>query len=974
VSDQLVDRELEREALDAHLAEARAGRGSIVLLAGEAGVGKTVLAKSALAGSGLEVLESYGAREGSSSYGPVVAVLRALLRSGLAPGPLEPPFGAHLALLLPELGDAAPASDPATLFEAIRSVLAEAASRRPLALFLDDLQWSDDATLDLLPALARSLESEPVLILAAYRSDEVPRGHAIRRLRNELRRGRRLRELVVEPFDAAATGLLLERALGAAVDRSLRDAVVHRTGGVPFFVEELGLALAASERLEKGPQGLALREGADLPLPDSVRDAVLLGASGLSKEAREGVLVAAVAGQIVEPELVTSIAGTGDWPDELLRHGILLEGAGGDLTFRHALVRDALYGEIPLLQRRALHREVAERLEAAGTPAQIVAEHWSEGREPARARQAFLVAATASCGVHAYRDGARSARRALELWPDGHDEAARLDALELLAGCAELAGELGAAVQAWREAAEGRRSVLEPVRLGEACRRLAAVLEVQGRWEEALSSREDAAAAFAVASLPGEAASERLAAATHLRSAGSFGAALQLARIARQEAVAARRVDLEARILGLEGNIRARMGEGRDGLEVVRGALTMALDHNLPGAAAEIYQRLADSLEHSGDYPAAQATYDDAFAFCAASGLEGTAQICLACLTAVLRHTGDWERAVTVCRQVIASPEATAHAQAVAMGILGSITGVRGETSRARPMLLEALSLARRIELTPMELVAGWGLALVDQIQGAQESAAERCRAILERWRRSDDRHYAIPPLRWATTFFAESADDDGARACAAALAEIAAHAGQDEAMSALSHALGETALLDGKAEQAATQFGRAVELLHSVGTPFERLESERRAAAALVSAGRRDEAVEQLVSAYRTARRLGARPTMERLAASLAELGEPVERRLSRLSAEQVASGGLTRRECEVLRLVAVGRTNREIAGELFLSIRTVDMHVRNILRKLDTRSRADAVRRAGELGLLGQRPPQKHGNLADARPSSSP
>ena len=107
-------------------------------------------------------------------------------------------------------------------------------------------------------------------------------------------------------------------------------------------------------------------------------------------------------------------------------------------------------------------------------------------------------------------------------------------------------------------------------------------------------------------------------------------------------------------------------------------------------------------------------------------------------------------------------------------------------------------------------------------------------------------------------------------------------------------------------------------------------------------------------MSAYRTARRLGARPSMDQVVAALAELGEPIERRLSRLGAEQAASAGLTRRESEVVRLVAVGLTNREIASRLYLSPRTVDMHVRNILRKLDSRSRADAVRKAGELGLL--------------------
>jgi DNA-binding NarL/FixJ family response regulator len=97
-----------------------------------------------------------------------------------------------------------------------------------------------------------------------------------------------------------------------------------------------------------------------------------------------------------------------------------------------------------------------------------------------------------------------------------------------------------------------------------------------------------------------------------------------------------------------------------------------------------------------------------------------------------------------------------------------------------------------------------------------------------------------------------------------------------------------------------------------------------------------------------------GARPLAARLAEDLAALGEPVERRLGRIAAAQLANGGLTRREVEIVRLVAVGRTNREIARELFLSPRTVDTHVQNIRMKLGCRSRADAARRATELGLV--------------------
>ena len=952
----LIGREREQAQLQAWVAEAHGGRGSLVLLAGEAGVGKTSLARRALAGSGLEILEGVGVQGGTSAFGPVVEVLRAQLRVTGA-GPLvEGPLAAHLALLLPELGPPAPEGDRATLFEAIRLALEAVAARRPAALFLDDLQWADDATLELLAALARSLDAQPLLVLGAFRSDELPRGHPMRRLRSELRRAGRLRQVTVEPLGAEATAALLERTLGAA-GPSLRRAVFDRTDGVPFFVNELGSALAAGGRLEAGPSGLELPAGEDVPLPDSVRDAVLLRAAGLSGDARAAVLAAAVAGQTFDPELVTAVAGLAEWPDELLRHGIVAEAAPGRMAFRHALVRDAFYGEVPWTRRVALHRAVAQRLEATHAAPVVVAEHWALGRRPAQARASLLVAAEAFCSVHAYRDAERTTRRALELWPEERDEAeeaARLDVLERLAGCAELAGDLAEASTVWREVADGRRREGDPFPLGTAQRRLAAVLELQGRWQEALAGREQAAVAFTAGGFPAEAAAERLTSAAHLRSAGSFRAAIGLLETAGRQARAAGRIDLQARVLGHQGNARARMGEGQAAVEQVRAGLALALEHGLAGPAAEIYQRLADALEHTGDYTAARETYDEAFGFCTANALEPTAQLCLACLTAVLRQTGDWERAATLCRRVIDSSEATPHARTVATGMLGSILGLRGQTRRARPLLLESLTMARRIELAAMELNSTWGLAVVDQTEGATGSAAGHCWSMVERWRQTEDRHYAVAPLRWATTFFAESGDGPGTRTCAAALAQIAADTGQDEAMSALSHALGETALLDGSAEQAADHFARALVLLQGLEVPLDRSETERRAAAALAGVGRRGEAVEHLVAAHRTARRLGARPLVERVAASLAALGERADRRLGRRAVAQAANGGLTRREVEVVRLVAMGHTNREIARELFLSPRTVEMHVGSILLKLDCRSRADAARRASELGLL--------------------
>jgi DNA-binding NarL/FixJ family response regulator len=441
--------------------------------------------------------------------------------------------------------------------------------------------------------------------------------------------------------------------------------------------------------------------------------------------------------------------------------------------------------------------------------------------------------------------------------------------------------------------------------------------------------------------------------AAYLQSAGKHGEAVALARVAGEEAQRAERIDLRARALGLEGVATAKGGELAAGVETVRAGLSLALAHELTPQAAELYQRLGTALETAGDYGGAHEALTTAVGLCRTGDADALEYGCLSCVAYVLRELGDWDASVELCHELHAGdvrPDDTV----VADGVLGAIHAFRGEPARARPLLLRALDTASRLNVISMQLDTAASLAFLEDQTGDRDAAADHCRFVLERWEHSEDRHYAVWGLRWAASFFAEQGAGPEARACADALARIAAHTGHPDARAALAHALAETALLDGDAETAAEQIARALELHAALDIAFERAQIQLRAGVVLAAAGERELALERLASAYRTARRLGARPLATRAAEETARLGESVERRLGRRAAAAHDGAGLSRREVEVMRLLAVGRTNREIARELFLSPRTVDAHVRSIFSKLGCRSRVEAATRAGELGLL--------------------
>ena len=944
----MLGRERELDELDQIFCRTSEGEGGLLLLVGEAGVGKTRLAEAAIAAGPLDCLRGVSVERGAAPYAPLAAALRQYLHRDPAALLGPQPLITHLYALLPEFGHPPSVTDRETLFEALRRAFETIAARRPSVVFLDDLQWADAATLELLPSLAEAAGSWPLLVLGAYRTDEIPRGHPLRRLRADLRRARRLAELSVEPLDPEATARLAGRILDAEPGPTLRAALYDRTGGVPFFVEEVAAALKEGSRLRSGPHGLELDEGSRVPIPETLRDTLRLRAEGLSDEGHATLEAAAVVGVQVELDLLVQL-GCDAGLDEVFDRGLLREVGPGVAEFRHDLVREALYVDTHWPRRRSLHRELGRLLEERGADPRLAAGHWLAGGEPGRGRPLLVEAARRSCALHAYRDAAAAARTALELWPEGEDEPGRLAVLEQLGRCAQICGELSEARRAWEEVAASLNRAADRQRLAEVMRGLATVYALEGDCEREATARHKAAEAFEdVGRLPDAAAEWLLVAKARWNDdrAGTeraYERALEAARRAQRE-------DLQARCLSGQGFLVGRMGRREEGFALMRSGLSLALAGNHVQEIVDGYWALGAAANDWGDYPAAQSAFDDALVYCQANELPEQEHFCVGCLIVVLGNTGEWVRAEHLARDLLERASVAEPSKAHALLTIGLIDAARGVTKRARRRLGQANAIAREVGMEESAQASHFGLAFVDEVEGtASPHWHELLTLSVEQISASRSRG-----LRLASTYAARRADTTLLNACAEAAASYASRFGGADGLAALAHTLGELALAQSQPIVAAEQFATALERLGEVEAPFERALTQARAGTALIAAGERELGVERLTGAYHTLRKLGARPFANYAAADLEAAGEHVDMRLGRRAARDLKQRGLTRRELEILRLVAVGRTNREIAHQLFLSPRTVDMHVRNMLAKLGCRSRTEATGRAHELGLL--------------------
>lgn len=371
----LLGRAAEIAALHGAVDHALAGRGRVVLLAGEPGIGKTTLAVDAAEyadGRGARVL--WGAcweGEGAPAFWPWIQVLRAYagqvdddeLRATVGPG------AADVVRVVPELADRfreLPASadvDPEQarfrLFDAVASMLCRAASRRPLLLVIDDLQWADESSLRLLSFVAAQLATNPVAVVGPYRSTEVGPDHPLASVIQDV--ARRSEVVGIDGLDTDAVADLMASTAGTDLNADLAAAVHRRTGGNPLFVAEITRLLKAHDALARAEVSVGV--------PAGVREVIERRLVRLPQRCIELLTLAAVVGEEFSADVVAAAAATS--VVEVMEHveAAVVEGAVRALErtrycFAHALFREALYDGHGAIARAQLHLQVANALEA----------------------------------------------------------------------------------------------------------------------------------------------------------------------------------------------------------------------------------------------------------------------------------------------------------------------------------------------------------------------------------------------------------------------------------------------------------------------------------------------------------------------------------------------------------------------------------------------------------------------------------
>ncbi|MCC7360206.1 MAG: AAA family ATPase [Anaerolineales bacterium] len=635
----LVGRAAEWQALLASY-QAAAPDGRLVVLEGEAGIGKTRLAETVLArareqGSQTMVARCY-AGEAGLAFGPFVAGLRGTLGAAGEGGlpawaeRLAPHWISDAARLLPELQALHPAEPPSALdspgaqsrfFESLRQALLAALSPTraggpPGVLLLDDAHWIDEASLDLLTYLVRRWPGQPICIIVTWRDEEVPANHRLRQLLAEAQRAGVGSRLALGRLSRPAVAELAERAAAARPTPEAVDHLYRETEGLPFFVVEYLAGLGAA--------GLS---AADWTMPGGVRNLLQARLARVDETGAQLLSTAAVIGRSFDFDTLHAASGRSD--DEtvggletLMAAGLVNEvtgapsaGSGPAYDFSHEQLRSLVYEETSLARRRLLHRRVAEALAARSRrtppPAGQIARHYQQAGREAEAAEYFQLAGDQARALFANAEALAHYRAALAL---GHPVPAALHTA--IGDLLTLSGLYEAALTSYEQAA----ALSGPEGLGVLEHKLGSVYHRQGEWALAESHFQAALNALGP-SAPAESRAQLYAdwgLAAH--QGGNTARAQALAQEALELAEAAGDMRALAQVHNLLGILAGAQGAADSARQHLERSLALAEQLGDPAMRVAALNNLALALGKAEAYPAAVRLVEQALALCTAQG------------------------------------------------------------------------------------------------------------------------------------------------------------------------------------------------------------------------------------------------------------------------------------------------------------------------------------------------------------------
>jgi DNA-binding CsgD family transcriptional regulator len=649
---ELLERASQLAELRQHLRSAAAGQGRLVLIAGEAGAGKTALVA-----------------QFCQEIGDTAWVLQASCDALSTPGPfgplrdIAPALGGEIQELLTH------GASRDQLYYTVLSVLDKHAGTT--VLIGEDAHWTDQASRDLLRFLGRRVSSRRLLLIVTYRDDELGPAHPLRLTLGDLATAPALHRLTLPPLSEAGVRTL------AAGSGANPETLYRLTGGNPFFVTEV-LANAGQS------------------IPASVRDAVLARAARLSPEARSVLDVAAVIGKLAEANLLTRVVGPVIAAIEECCDRGCLQPDSDALAFRHELARDAIYDAIRPLRRRLLHARVLAALREEAPTSQDTARlaHHAEAAGDREATLAFATRAAAQASaLWAHREAAAQYARALR-HADGVADAERAQLLEGRSFACYLSDQGEEAIAARRSALAIWRHLGERLQEGENLRWLSRLYWFAGQNAQA-EEAGDAARTVLEALSPGPQLAMAYSNLSQLRML-MFDTAGAIDWGTRAIALATQSGEHETLIHALTnvGTARLNAGDEQGRAELER-ALRLATEAGFVDHVGRARTNLAWSALHNLDLAEAERQLDGGLAYATEYDLDNYRLYLLALRALIYRYHGAWSEALDIVQPLVLRPALSPLTRIVALTVLGSIHTRRGHPAGSAA-LAEALALAEQ--------------------------------------------------------------------------------------------------------------------------------------------------------------------------------------------------------------------------------------------------------------------------------------